>query len=66
MLAAAAVVIVLLLPIGGAAGDWLASAAGWTLAVPIGGAFRGLLIGVAIVTAVQAARVLLAVNGADE
>jgi hypothetical protein len=66
MLAAAAVVIVLLLPIGGAAGDWLAGAAGWTLAVPIGGAFRGLLIGVAIVTAVHAARVLLAVNGADE
>lgn len=66
MLAAAAVVIVLLLPIGGAAGEWLAGAAGWTLAVPIGGAFRGLLIGVAIVTAVHAARVLLDVNGAEE
>ena len=66
MLAAAAVVIVLLLPLGGAAGDWLAGAADWTLAVPIGGAFRGLLIGVAIVTAVHAARVLLAVNGAEE
>jgi hypothetical protein len=66
MLAAAAVVIVLLLPVGGAAGDWLAGAADWTLAVPVGGAFRGLLIGIAIVTAVHAARVLLAVNGAEE
>jgi hypothetical protein len=66
MLAAAAMVVVLLLPLGGSAGDWLASAADWTLSVPIGGAFRGLLIGVAIVTAVHAARVLLAVNGAEE
>ena len=66
MLAAAALVLVLLLPIGGGAGDWLAGAAGWTLAVPIGAAFRGLLIGVAIVTSVHAARVLLAVNGVEE
>jgi hypothetical protein len=66
MLSSAALVIVLLLPIGGAPGDWLAAAAGWTLAVPIGGVFRGLLIGVAIVTAVHATRVLLAVHGADE
>jgi hypothetical protein len=66
MLAAAGVVVVLLLPIGGVPGDWLATAASWTLAVPIGGVFRGLLIGVAIVTAVHATRVLLAVNGADE
>lgn len=66
MLAAALVVTVLLLPLGGAAGDWLASAAGWAMAVPIGGVFRGLLIGIAIVTAVHAARVLLAVDGADE
>lgn len=66
MLAAAGVVVVLLLPIGGAPGDWLANAATWTLAVPIGGVFRGLLIGVAIATAIHATRVLLAVNGADE
>jgi hypothetical protein len=66
MLAAAALVLLLLLPIGGAAGDWLAGAAGWTLAVPIGAAFRGLLIGVAIVTSVHAARVVLAVNGVEE
>jgi hypothetical protein len=66
MLLAAAVVIVLLLPIGGATGDWLADAAAWTMAVPVGGVFRGLLIGVAIVTAVHAARVLLSVDVADD
>ena len=57
---------VLLLPLDGAAGEWMAVAAGWVLAVPIGGAFRGLLIGVAIVIAIHAARVLLAVDGADD
>jgi hypothetical protein len=66
MLGAAVVVVVLLLPIGGETGAWLASAAGWTMAVPIGGVFRGLLIGVAVVTAVHASRVLLAVDGADD
>lgn len=66
MLTAAGAVVVLLLPIGGVPGDWLATAASWTLAVPIGGVFRGLLLGVAIVTAVHATRVLLALNGADE
>lgn len=66
MLLAAAVAIVLLLPIGGAAGTWLSATAGWALAVPIGGVFRGLLIGIAIATAIHAARILLAVDGADE
>jgi hypothetical protein len=66
MLAATMVVVVLLLPIGGAAGTWLAAMAGWTMAVPIGAVFRGLLIGVAVVTAVHASRVLLAVDGADD
>jgi hypothetical protein len=66
MLVGAAVAIVLLLPVGGAPGDWLAGAAGWAMEVPIGGVFRGLLIGVAIVTAVHAARVLLAVETADD
>ena len=64
MLAAAAVVLVLLLPLGGAPGSWLAATAGWALAVPITGVFRGLLIGIAIATAVTAARLLLAVDGA--
>lgn len=66
MLAAAMAVVVLLLPIGGGPGDVLAGAAGWVLSVPIGGVFRGLLIGVAIVTAIHATRVLLAVNGAHD
>lgn len=66
MLVAAIGAIALLLPIGGGAGAWLASAAGWATDIPIGGVFRGLLIGVAIVTAVHATRVLLAVDGADD
>jgi hypothetical protein len=66
MLAAAAIVVVLLLPLGGSLGSGLASTAGWTLDVLIGGVFRGLLIGVAVLTAVQAARTLLAVDAADE
>lgn len=66
MLAAAAVVIVLLLPIGGVAGDWLSGVAAWSQSVPIGGVFRGLLIGVGVVVAVQATRILLSVNAPDE
>lgn len=66
MLAAAAVVIVLLLPVGGVPGDWLAGIAAWTQAVPIGGVFRGLLIGVGVVVALQATRILLTVNASDE
>lgn len=62
MLAAALGVIVLLLPLDGPVGSWLAAAAGWTQDVPIGGVFRGLLIGVGIATAVHAARILLAVD----
>jgi hypothetical protein len=66
MLAAAAVVVLLLLPIDGPLGAWLGSAAGWAMAVPIGGVFRGLLIGIAIATAIHAARIILAVDGADD
>lgn len=66
MLAAATVVVVLLLPIGGTLGQSLAALAGWTIDVPIGGVFRGLLIGVAILTSVHAARILLTVDAADE
>jgi len=66
MLAAALVVVLLLLPIGGSTGAWLAGLAGWAMDVPIGAVFRGLLIGVAVVTAVHAARVLLAIEGIDD
>jgi hypothetical protein len=66
MIAAALVALVLLLPIGGAAGEVLTDAAGWTLAVPVGAVFRGLLMGIAVVTAVVAARTLLGVGAADD
>jgi hypothetical protein len=66
MLAAAVVVIVLLLPIGGAFGDSLAAVAGWAFDVPIGAVFRGLLIGVAALTSVHAARILLTIDGSND
>lgn len=62
----ALVALVLLLPLGGVIGVRLADAAGWGLAVPIGAVFRGLLIGVGLLTAVFAARTLLGVGAADE
>ena len=66
LVATALVTLVLLLPIAGGAGDWLAGAADWTLAVPIGAVFRGLLIGVGILTATFAARTLLGIGAIDE
>jgi hypothetical protein len=66
MAGAATVVMVLLLPVGGAAGDWLAASAGWVRDVPLAGVFRGLLIGVGILVAVSAARSLLALDRDDE
>jgi hypothetical protein len=66
LVAAAFVTLILLLPLAGAGGDWLAGAADWTLAVPIGAVFRGLLIGVGLLTAAFAARTLLGIGSADE
>lgn len=66
MAGAAAVVIVLLLPVGGQAGDWLAASAGWVRDVPLAGVFRGLLIGIGILVAVSAARSLMTLDGDDE
>jgi len=66
MAGAAAIVIVLLLPIGGQAGEWLASTAGWVRQVPLAGVFRGLLIGTGIMVAVSAARMLLTLDRDDE
>jgi hypothetical protein len=66
MAGAATVVIVLLLPVSGQAGDWLAASAGWVRDVPLAGVFRGLLIGTGILVAVSAARSLLATDGDDE
>lgn len=66
MAGAAAIVIVLLLPLGGMAGDWLSASAGWVRAVPLAGVFRGLLIGIGVMVAVSAARSLLALDRDDE
>jgi hypothetical protein len=66
MAGAAALVIVLLLPVGGQAGEWLAAGAGWVRDVPLAGVFRGLLIGIGILVAVSAARSLMALDGDDE
>jgi hypothetical protein len=66
MAGAAAVVIVLLLPVGGTTGDWLAAGAGWVRDVPLAGVFRGLLIGIGILVAVSAARSLMALDRDDE
>jgi hypothetical protein len=66
MAAAATLVIVLLLPVGGQAGDWLAASAGWVRDVPLAGVFRGLLIGIGILVAVSAARSLMALDRDDE
>lgn len=66
MVASALVVLVLLLPLGGQVGAALSAAAGWLLAVPIGGVLRGILIGVSLAAAVLAARTLLGIGSADE
>ena len=66
LVSATLVTLVLLLPLGGSVGGWLGDAAGWTLAVPIGAIFRGLLLGVAILTAVFAARTLLGIGASDD
>ena len=66
LVGAAIVAVLLLLPLGGAAGAALSDAAGWSLAVPIGAVFRGLLIGIAVLAAAFAARTLLGIGSADE
>lgn len=66
LVAAAILALVLLLPLSGEVGARLADAAGWSLAVPMGAVFRGLLLGVAILTAVFAARTLLGIGATDD
>ena len=63
---AAFVTTILLVPLSGGVGTWLAGAATWSLDVPIGAAFRGLLIGIGLLTAVYAARTLLGIGAADD
>lgn len=66
LVGAALVAIVLLLPIGGSAGSVLSAAANWTLEVPIGAVFRGVLLGIAILAAVYGARTMLGIGSTDE
>ena len=66
LVAAALVTTVMLVPVSGGIGVWLADAASWLLAGPIGAVFRGLLIGIGLLTAVYAARTLLGMAAADE
>jgi hypothetical protein len=66
MVGAATLVVVLLMPLAGTAGEWLSHASGWALAVPIGAVFRGLLIGTAIAAAVLAARTMLGIGSSDD
>lgn len=66
LVAAAAIMLILLLPLGGDAGARMSAAASWALDVPIAAVFRGILLGVAILAAVVAARTMLGVGSADE
>jgi hypothetical protein len=66
LVAAAVVMLVLLLPLGGETGQRMSLAASWVLDVPIAAVFRGILLGVAILAAVVAARTMLGVGSADE
>jgi hypothetical protein len=65
MLAGAAGVLVLLLPLGGAPGSWLSAAADWVLVVPVAAVFRGMLLAVAVMGALTAARVLLGTDATE-
>lgn len=66
LVGAALAVVVLLLPLGGPVGAWLSAASTWTLELPIGAVFRGLLLGIAILTAVFAVRTMFGIEVADE
>jgi hypothetical protein len=66
LVGAAVVVLALLLPIGGGAGDWLSAAASWVLVVPVGAVLRGILIGVAILAAVVGGRTVLGIGPSDD
>jgi hypothetical protein len=60
------ITLVLLLPLGGAPGAWLGALATWSLEGPIGAVFRGLLMGVAVLASVFAARTMLGIGPRDE
>ena len=66
MLGGMAIAVIFLMPVGGAPGDWLAAGGSWLRNVPVAGVFRGLLIGVAVLAAVQSTRILLGLDRVDE
>ena len=66
LVASALLTTILLVPLAGGIGSWMANTAAWLLAGPIGAVFRGLLIGIGLLTAVYAARTLLGMAAADE
>lgn len=66
LVAAATVAVIVLLPIGGAGGGWLDAARDWMVGGLIGSVFRGLLIGIALLAAVYAARVMLGIGSSDD
>jgi hypothetical protein len=66
MVVVAAVVLVLLIPLGGDLGARMGEASAWALEAPIAAVFRGLLVGVAIVAAVFAARTMLGLGPRDD
>jgi hypothetical protein len=63
---AAFVALLLLVPLGGVGGVASAGVATWALEGPIGAVFRGLLLGIGLVSAVAAARTLLGIGPADD
>ncbi len=66
MVLAAAVTLILLLPLTGAGGAWLAAMAALLLEGPLAAVFRGILIATAVATAVYASRVLFGIEATDE
>jgi hypothetical protein len=66
MVISATAVVALLVPLGGSVGAGLADAAAWLLSGPIGAVLRGVLIGVAILAAVVAARTMLGIGASDD
>lgn len=66
LVAAATVAAIVLLPVSGGIGAGLATAETWMLDGVVGPVFRGLLIGVALLAAIYAARTLLGIGAADE
>jgi hypothetical protein len=66
MVLAAAGTLVLLLPLTGEGGAWLATTAGLLLDGPLAAVFRGLLIAIAVATAISAARLLFGIDATDD